>query len=135
MGNEEDSTHSKEGEAEEGEAEEEESSELFDETEEEEEEEEEGAEKLPPGVVRPNDHVLRRRMEIIARAICSKPPKQHGKVENHLKKKLQGRADHRFLDPHNVHNRYYKWRLAENKAGRGYEPEDDLPKLGPGAFE
>lgn len=112
-----------------------EESELDLEDTEEEEEEEEEVEKLPPGVVRPDDHVIQRRIEVLSRVICSKPPKQHGAVEAHLRKKLQGKADHRFLNPHNVHHRYYKWRLAENKAGRSYAPEDDLPKLAPGALD
>ena len=86
-------------------------------------------ESLPPGVVRPTERSLQVRIEIVCRAICSKPVKQHRAVEAHLKKKVQGKPNYRFIDPHNTHHRYYEWRLAENRAGRGYAPEDDLPKL------
>ncbi len=99
-----------------------------------EDEEEEDTEKLPPGVIRPEDRQQMVKIEVLCRIICSKPPNQHGAVESHLKKKLQGRADHKFLSPHNQHHRYYVWRLAENRAGRGYAPEDDLPGLAPGVL-
>ena len=85
--------------------------------------------QLPYGVVRPADRDLRVEIEILCRAICSKPPKQHGPVEAHLKKKFQGTHDHRFMNPSNEHYRFYKWRLAENKAGRGHSPEHDFPEL------
>ena len=97
-------------------------------------EDEEEAEKLPTGVTRPDDRRLRTRIETVCRMICSKPPKQHRAAEAHLKKKLRGRLEYRFFDPYNQHYRYYKWRMAENKAGRGYPPESDLPELPHGSL-
>ena len=91
--------------------------------------------KLPAGIAEPRDRAQRVPIEVLCRIICSKPRKQHKDVEEHLKKKLIGRSTRRFLDPHNRFNRYYRWRLAENKAGRGYPPEHDLPKLDPKARE
>ena len=95
-----------------------------------EDEEDEEEENLPPGVIRPDDVSQQRRIEVMCRIICSKSSgsKKDGAMEAHLRKKTRGQADSRFLDTHNRFYSYFKWRLAENRAGRGYNPEDDLPK-------
>ena len=90
------------------------------------EDEEDEEEALPPGVIRPDDARQQRRIEVMCRVICSKPPGKDGAMEAHLRKKTRGQADSRFLDPHNRYYSYFKWRMAENRAGRGYDPEDDL---------
>ena len=88
----------------------------------------EEVDELPPGIIRPDDTSQQMKVEVICRIICSKPAKQHSNIEVHLRKKLQGRADYRFLNIHNNYHHYYKWRLGEHRAGRGYEPERDLPE-------
>lgn len=95
-----------------------------------EEEDEEETESLPPGVVRPDDLGQQRTIEVVCRIICSRyEAKDDGAAETHLRKKFRGNPDRRFLEPHNRHYRYFKWRLAENRAGRGHDPEDYLPAL------
>ena len=85
---------------------------------------------LPPGITRPDGRGERVKIEVLCRSMCSRTSKSAvlSKMEAHFRQKTKGTPTYRFLDTHNHHHRYFKWRLAENQAGRGYSPEDDLPK-------
>ncbi len=87
-------------------------------------EEAENDELLPPGVISP-DWRQYGRVEMICRTICIRREKDRALCETLLKQKLQDRAEFCFLLPRDTHHLYYKWRLAENRAGRGYPPEED----------
>lgn len=93
-----------------------------------EEEDEEEYEVLPEGAIRPNDCVAERRIERIARAICIHSVEEQAFYEDRMKQKLIDDpkwAKHSFLLPGDRHHIYYKYRIAENRAGRGIEPEYD----------
>ena len=93
-----------------------------------EEEDEEEYEVLPEGAIRPNDCVAERRIERIARAICIHSAEEQAFYEDRMKQKLIDDpkwAKHSFLLPGDRHHIYYKYRIAENRAGRGIEPEYD----------
>lgn len=90
-----------------------------------EDEEVEDDKQPPPGVKMP-DFRQYGRVEMLCRLICIKREKDQAACETVLRQQMRGRADYRFLDPRDPHHSYYKWRLAENRAGRGYPPEDDV---------
>lgn len=94
----------------------------FDDTE---DEEDENDESLPPGVILPGWR-QHGRVEMLCRSICIKREEDQAFCETLLKQKLQGRAEFCFLFPRDPYYLYYKWRLAENRAGRGYPPEEDI---------
>lgn len=81
-------------------------------------------ESLTPGVILPSWRQYGR-VEMLCRSICIKREEDQALCETLLKQKLQGRADFCFLFPRDPYHLYYKWRLAENRAGRGYPPEED----------
>ena len=92
------------------------------------EDDEEGYETLPEGAIRPDDCVAERRIERIARAICIHSIKEQAFYEDHIKQKVLDDpkwAKHSFLLPSNRHHIYYQYRIAENRAGRGIDPEYD----------
>lgn len=89
-----------------------------------EDEEDDKDESLPPGVILPGWRQYGR-IEMLCRSICIKREEKQAVSETLLKQKLQGRADFCFLFPRDPYHLYYKWRLAENRAGRGYPPEVD----------
>lgn len=91
-----------------------------------EDDEEEGM--LPPGVRRPEVRAQQVRIERICRVICTKPQHQQNALEANMKQKFRGKSDSTFLFPRDPYHLFYKWRLAENRAGRGIDPEDDFPK-------
>ena len=104
--------------------------EIVDDTEDEYDDEvdEEEYEVLPEGAIRPDDCVAERRIERIARAICIHPVKDQALYEGHMKHKATNDpkwAKHSFLHPDDRHHIYYKYRVAENRAGRGIDPEHD----------
>lgn len=104
--------------------------EIADDTEDEYDDEvdEEEYEFLPEGAICPNDCVAERRIERIARAICIHPVKVQALYEGHMKQKALNDpkwAKHSFLLPGDRHYIYYKYRVAENRAGRGIDPEHD----------
>lgn len=104
--------------------------EIIDDTEDEdsEEEDEEEYETLPEGAIHPDDCVAERRIERIARAICIYSVKEQAFYEGHMKQKFLNEpkwAKHSFLLPSDRHHIYYKYRIAENRAGRGIDPEYD----------
>lgn len=108
----------------------EEKPEIIEDTEDEddEEEDEEQYETLPKGAIRPDDCVAERRIERIARAICIHPVKEQAFYEDlMIKKHIDDPkwAKHTFLLPGDRHHTYYKYRIAENRAGRGIDPEYD----------
>lgn len=108
--------------------------EINDDTEDEEndEEEEEEYETLPEGAIRPDDCVAERRIERIARAICIHPVKEQAFYEDRMKENFLDDpkwAKHSFLLPDDRHHIYYKYRIAENRAGRGIDPEYDTFEL------
>ena len=85
-------------------------------------------ETLPEGAIRPNDCVAERRIERIARAICIRPVKEQVFYESHMKQKFLNDlkwAKYSFLLPNDRHHIYYKYRIAENRAGRGIDPKYD----------
>ena len=90
--------------------------------------EDEEYETLPEGAIRPDDCVAERRIERIARAICIHPVEEQAFYEDRM---LQKSADdpkwakHSFLRSGDRHHIYYKYRLAENRGGRGIDPEYD----------
>ena len=89
---------------------------------------EEEYESLPDGAIPPNDCVAERRIERIARAVCVHPAKEQDFFEEHMKQKVSNDpkwAKHSFLLPDDPHHIYYKYRIAENRAGRGIDPEYD----------
>jgi len=87
-------------------------------------EDDEDEEAVPPGVILP-DWRQYGRVEMLCRSIGIKHEEHQASCETLLKQKLQGRAEFSFLFPRDPHHLYYKWRLAENRAGRGYPPEED----------
>lgn len=91
-----------------------------------EDEEDQAEPSLPPGVILP-DWQIYGRTEMVCRAICIKPERDQPASEALLERKMQGRAGYSFLFPGDRHYLYYKWRLAEHRAGRGYPPEEDTP--------
>ena len=96
------------------------------------EEYEEEYETLPEGAIRPDDCVAERRIERIARAICIHSVKEQAFYENQMEEKLRNDpkwAKHSFLLPSDRHHTYYKYRIAENRAGRGIDPEYDTFEL------
>lgn len=104
--------------------------EIMDDTEDEEneEEDEEEYETLPEGASRPDDCVAERRIERIARAICIHSVKEQAFYEGRVRQKFLDDpkwAKHSFLLPGDRHHIYYKYRIAENRAGRGIDPEHD----------
>lgn len=104
--------------------------EIIDDTEDEdnEEEDEEEYEVLPKGAIRPEDCVAERRIERIARAICIRSVKEQAFYEGHMKQKFLNDpkwAKCSFLLPSDRHHIYYRYRVAENRAGRGIDPEYD----------
>ena len=104
--------------------------EIIDDTQDEDidEEDEEEYEILPEGAVCPDDCVAERRIERIARAICIHPVKEEAFYEGHMKQKFLNDpkwAKYSFVLPGDRHHIYYKYRIAENRAGRGIEPEYD----------
>lgn len=105
--------------------------EISDDTEDEDnddEDDEEEYESLPDGAIRPDDCVAERRIERIARAICIHSVNEQAFYEGHLKQKLltdPTGAKHSFLLPSDRHHIYYRYRIAENRAGRGIDPEYD----------
>ena len=89
-------------------------------------------ESLPEGAIPPNDCVAERRIERIARAVCIHPAKDQDFFEEQMKQKLTNDpkwAKHSFLLPGDRHHIYYKYRIAENRAGRGIDPEYDTFEL------
>ena len=95
---------------------------------EEEEEEDQGYETLPEGAIRPADCLAERRIERLARALCIHPVAKQSFYEDLMKRKLAEDpkwAKHSFLHPGDRHHIYYKYRIAENRAGRGIDPEYD----------
>ena len=100
--------------------------EVIDDTEDENIEEE--YETLPEGAIPPEDCVAERRIERIARAICIHSVQEQAFYEDRLKQKSIDDpkwAKHSFLLPGDRHHIYYKYRVAENRAGRGVDPEYD----------
>ena len=96
------------------------------------EEDEDEYESLPDGAIPPNDCVAERRIERIARAICIHSAKEQAFFEEQMKQKLTNDpkwAKHSFLLPGDRHHIYYKYRIAENRAGRGIDPEYDTFEL------
>lgn len=94
----------------------------------EDEDDEEEYETLPEGAIRPNDCVAQRRIERIARAICIHPVNEQAFYEGHMKQKVLDDpkwAKQSFLLPSDRHHIYYQYRVAENRAGRGIDPEYD----------
>ena len=92
------------------------------------EEVEEEYEILPKGAIPPDDCVAERRIERIARAICIHPVKEQPFYEEQIKQKVTDDAKwakHSFLLPEDPHHTYYRYRIAENRAGRGIDPEYD----------
>ena len=101
--------------------------EINDDTDDEEDEEEE-YETLPEGAIRPADCLAERRIERVVRAICIHPIEKQSFYEDLMKLKLADDpkwAKHSFLHPGDRHHIYYKYRIAENRAGRGIDPEYD----------
>ena len=95
----------------------------------EEEDDEEQYETLPEGAIRPDDCVAERRIERIARAICIHPAEEQAFYQDRmLQKSIDDPkwAKHSFLHPSDRHHIYYKYRIAENRAGRGIDPEYDV---------
>ena len=93
-----------------------------------EEEEEEEYETLPEGAIRPNDCLAERRIERIARALCIHPVEKQAFYQDLMTRKFLDDpkwAKHSFLNPSDRHHIYYKYRIAENRAGRGIDPEYD----------
>ena len=91
-------------------------------------EEEEEYETLPEGAIRPNDCLAERRIERIARALCIHPVEKQAFYQDLMTRKLLDDpkwAKHSFLNPSDRHHIYYKFRIAENRAGRGIDPEYD----------
>ena len=110
-----------------------ENGEVFNDTEElgdlEEDEEEEGYETLPKDAIRPDDCLTERRIERIARAICTHPAKEQAFYEEQMRQKANNDfkwAKCSFLLPTDRHHVYYQYRLAENRAGRGIDPDYDV---------
>ena len=92
------------------------------------EEDEEEYETLPEGAICPDDSVAERRIERIARAICVHPINEQAFYEGQMKHKFLNDpkwASHSFLLPSDRHYIYYKYRIAENRAGRGIDPDYD----------
>lgn len=94
--------------------------------------EDEEYETLPEGAIRPDDCVAERRIERIARAICIHPVEEQAFYEDRMLHKLAEDpkwAEHSFLRPGHRHHIYYRYRIAENRAGRGIDPEYDAFEL------
>ena len=90
--------------------------------------EEDEYETLPEGALRPADCLAERRIERLARALCIHPAEKQPFYEDLMKRKLADDpkwAKHSFLRPGHRHHIYYKYRIAENRAGRGIDPEYD----------
>ena len=101
--------------------------EITDDTDDEEDEEEE-YETLPEGAVRPADCLAERRIERVARALCIHPTEKQPFYEDLMNRKPADDpkwAKHAFLRPGHRHHIYYRYRIAENRAGRGIDPEYD----------
>ena len=104
--------------------------EIKDDTEDEDvdEEDEEEYETLPEGAICPNDCIAERRIERIARAICIHSAAEQAFYEDRMRQKLINDskwAKYSFLLPGDRHHIYYQYRIAENRAGRGIDPEYD----------
>ena len=104
--------------------------EITDDTEDEDfaDEDEAEYETLPEGAICPNDCVAERRIERIARAICIHSAKEQDFYEGQMRQRLLNDpkwAKHSFLLPSDRHHIYYRYRIAENRAGRGIDPECD----------
>lgn len=98
------------------------------ENEDDDDEDEEEYETLPEGAIRPDDCVAERRIERIARAICIRSVNEQAFYEGQMKQKFLNDpkwAKHSFLLPSDRYHIYYKYRIAENRAGRGIDPEYD----------
>jgi len=83
---------------------------------------------LPLGVVYP-DLMMQIRVENAVRKICLSPQTKEAAQERILKQKVLTNsklATWTFLFPGNKDHAYYKWRLSEERAGRGIEPEEDM---------
>lgn len=91
--------------------------------------EEEVQGSMPHGVTRPKDSKIRTYIEMCCRLICSKPVKQQAKLVSLMTQKYKDSADHSWVLPRDKHHAFFKRRLAENKAGRGYPPEEDMARL------
>ena len=92
------------------------------------EDDDEEYETLPDGAIRPDDCVAERRIERIARAICIHPVKEQAFYEGNMRQRVLDDpkwAKHSFLLPTDRHHIYYQYRIAENRAGRGIDPEYD----------
>ena len=90
--------------------------------------EEDEYETLPEGAICPTDCLTERRIERVARALCIHPIEKQSFYEDLMKRKLLDDpkwAKHSFLNPDDRHHIYYKYRIAENRAGRGIDPEYD----------
>ena len=84
---------------------------------------------LPTGVSLPEDEEARVFIEMVCRLICSYPPDHQATAVPRMGQRLRGDPDYSFLKPRDPDYPYFDWRLLENKAGRGYPPEEDLPRL------
>ena len=82
----------------------------------------------PKGVVHPVGHG-ELRVEVCCRKICCSPPNKEAYWENLLKHKFLNNSDYGFLFKGHREHPYYKWRLAENRAGRGHTPKHDADYL------
>lgn len=85
-------------------------------------------ETLPVGAIRPPEFRRERLLEQICRAICCKPEKEQDMRERRFKQLAVSNpkwATCSFLFPSDRSYIYYKWRLAENRAGRGIPVEYD----------
>lgn len=91
-----------------------------------EDEEDQAEASLPPGVILP-DWQIYGRVEMVCRGICIKPERDQAACETLLEQKMRDRVEYSFLFPGDQQYLYYKWRLSEHRAGRGYPPEEDTP--------
>lgn len=83
---------------------------------------------LPDGIIIPDLH-MQIRVENACRKVCSFSVAQEAREERILRQKVMTKtalAAWTFMFPDNNHHAFYKWRLAENRAGRGIETEEDM---------
>ena len=76
---------------------------------------------------RPTTRKIEVLIEQVCRMICAESVDRQGHYTSWLRERKGNEADYAFLNPKNHSHHYFRWRLAENRAGRGIQPIYDAP--------
>ena len=91
--------------------------------------EDEAEENLPPNVSAPVDAYTRALIEGVCRMIVIRPHSQQKQIIAQMGQTFGKDPDYSFFRPRDEDHPYFRWRVDENRAGRGYPPTDDVDRM------